>query len=132
MIEEIALPLNSCAPRCESVPAGDEIRHRRIQPEIHKKVNMIRHQHHHMHEPLLFALIKSRSLKENRRNLRIAKLVCTTFLTADCDKKNLLVSVDKKRRIMRQSSSANHIAVGMALRAVPRMCLHWMFGTPWR
>src|SRR6059058_2937843 len=75
MIEKVALPLNFCAPRRKSLPARDEVRHRRIQPETHKKVNMIRHQHHHVHEPPLFALIKPRSLKKNRRNLRMAKLI---------------------------------------------------------
>lgn len=35
-----------------------------------------------------------------------------TFFAADCYKKNLFASVDKKWRIMKQSLSANHIAVG--------------------
>src|SRR5436309_2969419 len=132
MIEEIALPPNFCAPRGKSLPARDEVRHRRVQPEIHKKVKMVRHQHHHMHEPLLFALIKSRSLKKNRRNLRMAKLIRPTLLAADGDKENFLRRVERQWRIMRQSASANYIPVGMALRAVPRICLHWMFGTPRR
>src|SRR6266700_6858847 len=113
MIEEIALPLNSCAPRRKSLPAGNKVHHRRIQPEIHKEVKMIRHQHHHMHEPLLFALIKSRSLKKNRRNLRMAKLIRPTLLAADGDKENFLRRVERQWRIMRQSAPANHIPVGM-------------------
>ena len=65
----------------------------------------------------------------------MTKAVLTTFFAADCYKKNLFASIDKKRRIMRQSPSANHIAIGaalagMALRAVPRSCFHWMFGMP--
>lgn len=73
---------------------------------------MIGHQQEQMRIPFLSILVKSRGLKEDRRDLRLAKLIVASLLAADRDEKDGIGRADEMRRFMWQRTAADGLRWG--------------------